>query len=56
MELSSLSDEGELDEEEKEREEAIRRCCRAICHNVDTMGVNWLVSRDLSLLLLVNLE
>ena len=53
MELSSLSDEGELDEEEKEREEAIRRCCRAICHNVDTMGVNWLVSRDLSLLLLV---
>ena len=53
MELSSLSDEGELDEEEKEREEAIRRCCRAIWHNVDTMGVNWLVSRDLSLLLLV---
>ena len=31
-------------EEEKEREDAIRRCCRAVIHNVDTAGVNWLIS------------
>ncbi len=30
--------------EDKAREEAVRRCCRAVCHNVDTTGVNWLVS------------
>ena len=43
MELASFSD-ADLDEEEKEREEAIRRCCRSVCHNVDNMGINWLVS------------
>ena len=43
MELASFSS-ADLDEEEKEREEAIRRCCRSICHNVDNMGINWLVS------------
>jgi HEAT repeat protein len=31
-------------EEEKEREEAIRNCCRAVIRNVDTAGVNWLIS------------
>jgi len=30
--------------EEKEREEATRRCSRAVCHNVDTAGVNLLIS------------
>ncbi|KAL7472761.1 hypothetical protein ACHAXS_013126 [Conticribra weissflogii] len=30
--------------EEKEREDATRRCSRAVCHNVDTAGVNWLIS------------
>jgi len=43
MELASFSG-ADLDEEEKEREEAIRRCCRSVCHNVDNMGINWLVS------------
>ncbi|KAL7541160.1 hypothetical protein ACHAXR_010687, partial [Thalassiosira sp. AJA248-18] len=42
-ELASFS-EMDLDEEEKEREEAVRQCCRAVCHNVDTPGVNWLIS------------
>jgi hypothetical protein len=39
LELASFSD-----IEDEEREEAVRRCCRAVCHNVDTTGVNWLVS------------
>jgi len=43
MELASFS-EIDLDEEEKEREEAVRQCFRAVCHNVDDTGVNWLVS------------
>lgn len=43
MEVSSFSD-TEMNEEGKEREEAIRRCSRAVCHNVDTAGVNWLIS------------
>ena len=34
----------DLSEEEKTREESIRRCSRAICHNVDSVGVNWLIS------------
>jgi hypothetical protein len=34
----------ELDEEEKKRMEAIRKCVRSLCHNVDEGGVNWLVS------------
>jgi hypothetical protein len=34
----------ELDEEEKNRMEAIRMCTRSICHNVDEGGVNWLIS------------
>ena len=38
-ELASFSD-----IEDEEREEAVRRCCRAVCHNVDTTGVNWLIS------------
>ena len=31
-------------EEEKEREEAVRRCCRSVYHNVGPIGINWLVS------------
>lgn len=38
LELASFSV-----QEDDAREEAVRRCCRAICHNVDTTGVNWLV-------------
>lgn len=38
----------DLDEVEKLREEATRRCSRAICHNVDTVGVNWLISEVVS--------
>jgi HEAT repeat protein len=34
----------ELDEDEKRRMEAIQRCVRSVCHNVDEGGVNWLVS------------
>jgi hypothetical protein len=33
----------ELDEEEKKRMEAIRKCARSLCHNVDEGGANWLV-------------
>jgi len=42
-ELASFSD-IDSDEEEKAREESIRLCFRAVCHNVDTTGVNWLIS------------
>ncbi|KAL9182373.1 hypothetical protein ACHAXT_013025 [Thalassiosira profunda] len=42
-ELASFSD-GDLDEEEKERKEAVRRCCRSVYHNVGPIGINWLVS------------
>jgi HEAT repeat protein len=34
----------ELDEEEQQRMEAIQKCARSLCHNVDEGGVNWLVS------------
>lgn len=47
MELSSFHG-VELEEEEALREEAARRCSRAICHNVDTVGVNWLISEVVS--------
>jgi len=43
MELASFSDGVDLDEEEKAREEAVRRCFQAVCHNVDAVGVNWLL-------------
>ena len=43
MELSSFHG-VDLDEEEKSREEAVRCCSRVLCHNVDTIGVNWLIS------------
>lgn len=33
----------DMDEEEEAREHAVRQCFRALCHNVDTTGVNWLV-------------
>jgi len=46
LELSSFH--GVDLEEEKLREEAARRCSRAICHNVDTVGVNWLISEVVS--------
>ncbi|KAL7456767.1 hypothetical protein ACHAWC_008242 [Mediolabrus comicus] len=47
MELASFHD-VDPDEEGKSREEAVRRCSRAICHNVDTVGVNWLISEVVS--------
>eukprot|EP00804_Cyclotella_cryptica_P025389 CCRYP_016513-RD/>CCRYP_016513-RD protein AED:0.04 eAED:0.04 QI:135/1/1/1/0.77/0.7/10/4374/2912 len=34
----------ELSEKEKSREQSIRSCSRAVCHNVDGAGVNWLIS------------
>lgn len=45
MEVSSFSDLDAFEDnsEAKEREEAIRQCSRAVCHNVDTAGVNWLI-------------
>ena len=46
MEVASFSDvdvELEEDGEQKEREEATRRCIRAVCHNVDENCVNVLV-------------
>jgi len=43
MEVASFS-EMDLDEEEKEREEAVCNCFRAVCHNVDTLGVSRLIS------------
>ena len=39
LELAVFS---EIDDES--REEAVRCCFRAVCHNVDTTGVNWLIS------------
>lgn len=47
MELASFS-EIDMDEEEKEREEAVRNSFRAVCHNVDMTGVNWLISEIVS--------
>jgi len=47
VELAFFS-EIEMDEEEKAREEAIRHCFRAVCHNVDITGVNWLISEIVS--------
>jgi len=47
MELSSFYG-ASLDEEEKLREEAARSCSRAVCRNVDTVGVNWLISEVIS--------
>lgn len=47
LELSSF-DNATLDGEEKLREDAARRCSRAVCHNVDTVGVNWLISEVIS--------
>jgi len=41
--FSEISDDAD-EEEEKEREEAVRLCLRAVCQNVDTTGVNWLIS------------
>ncbi|KAL7522340.1 hypothetical protein ACHAWX_007024 [Stephanocyclus meneghinianus] len=34
----------DLSETEKSREQSIRTCSRAVCHNVDGAGVNWLIS------------
>ena len=34
----------EIEGEEKEREDAIRECSRAVCRSVDEIGVNWLIS------------
>ena len=42
-ELASFSD-MDMDDEEKEREEAIRRNFSALCRNVDTVGVHLLIS------------
>ena len=47
MELSSFYG-ANLDEEEKLREDAVRCCSRAVCRNVDTIGVNWLISEVIS--------
>ena len=44
LELASFSD-----IEDEEREEAVRRCCQAVCRNDDTTGVNWLVSEIASM-------
>ena len=37
-----------LDEEEKDRESAIRDCSRAVCGSIEEIGVNWLVSEAAS--------
>ena len=34
----------DLSETETSREQSIRTCSRAVCHNVDSAGVNWLIS------------
>merc|ERR1711957_604268 len=40
--ISELSSFFDLDLEEEE-EEAVRQCFRALCHNIDFTGINWLV-------------
>lgn len=40
--ISELASFSEVEDET--REEAVRRCCRSVCHNVDSIGVNWLIS------------